>query len=158
MVTAFPGVGFHHGAGPQFTHIDATSRCAPFRFLLRMTARPLEGLRALSRKGQPHWGCRPSVDPHRFRKPRSRSAISVTDTNGSGVFAGSLSNIAQFDVRRPLGRVWEIFADLGYSKNERLQLPGSAVNASVFTYGYGGVGLASSIRTQPAGFCELSIQ
>jgi len=50
------------------------------------------------------------------------------------VFAGSLSNIAQFDVRNRWAASGKSFADLGYSKNERLQLPGSAVNASVFTY------------------------
>ena len=90
----------------------------------------------------------------RYKFPKTSLALTFQryDTNGSGVFAGSESNIAHLDIQRPLNRVWDIFSDLGYSKNTRLQLAGSAVNANTFTYGYGGVGLHRQFGRSLRGF------
>src|SRR6202049_2541893 len=38
-------------------------------------------------------------------------------TSGSGFFPGAQSNIGRLGVKRPLGRVWDGFADLGYARN-----------------------------------------
>jgi hypothetical protein len=79
----------------------------------------------------------------RYKFPKTTVSLSFQryNTSGSGIFAGTLSNIVHLDARRPLNRVWDVFTDLGYSKNTRLQLPGSTVNASQDNYGYAGVGL-----------------
>jgi len=79
----------------------------------------------------------------RYRFPKTSLSLTYQrfDTSGSGIFAGAETNIAQFTLARPLTRVWDLFGDLGYSKNSELQVPGSAINATSFTTGYGGVGV-----------------
>lgn len=59
----------------------------------------------------------------RYKFPRTSLALSYQRyvTGGSGIFAGAQSDIARFTVSRPLSRVWSIFADIGYSRNARLQ-------------------------------------
>ena len=41
---------------------------------------------------------------------------------GSGFFAGADTQAARLGYTRPLGRTWDLFADLGYSHNTRLQV------------------------------------
>jgi hypothetical protein len=79
----------------------------------------------------------------RYRFPRTSVSLSYQryDTSGSGVFAGAETNLAQLDIQRPLNRVWDLFADFGYSHNSQLQVPGTILNATSFTYGFGGVGV-----------------
>ena len=50
----------------------------------------------------------------RYKFPKTSVSFSFQryDTSGSGIFAGSLSNIAQLDMRRPLTRVWDFLATL----------------------------------------------
>ena len=67
-------------------------------------------------------------------------------------FAGSLSDVALLDMRRPLSRIWDLFSDVGYSKNSPLQIPGSAVNANEFTYWYAGVGVHRQFGRSLRGF------
>lgn len=43
------------------------------------------------------------------------------ETAGSGIFAGSQTDIIRFSANRPISRVWSGFVDIGYSKNDRLQ-------------------------------------
>jgi hypothetical protein len=90
----------------------------------------------------------------RYRFPKT--SISLTyqryDTSGSGIFAGAETDIAQFDLARPLSRVWDLFADAGYSHNSELQVPGSAVNATSFSYGYGGIGVHRQFSRSLRGF------
>jgi hypothetical protein len=74
------------------------------------------------------------------------------NTSGSGIFAGAQSNIAQADFARPLSRVWDLFGDLGVSRNSQVQLPGSVVNATAFTYGFAGVGLHRQFGRNLRGF------
>lgn len=83
----------------------------------------------------------------RYRFPKTSLALSYQryDTSGSGIFAGAETSIAQLDIARPLTRVWDLFADLGYSKNSELQVPGSVVSATSFSYGYAGAGLHRQI-------------
>jgi len=76
-------------------------------------------------------------------------------TSGSGFFPGAQSNIGRLGVKRPLGRVWDGFADLGYARNSReqaltseqqvlcllssTQCPG--VIANTYSYGFAGFGV-----------------
>jgi len=63
-------------------------------------------------------------------------------TSGSGLFAGAETDIAKLTIDRPLSRVWNGFADLGYSRNSRIQTSGTAgVNANSYQYGFVGVGV-----------------
>jgi hypothetical protein len=134
------------GAGPQFTHLNANPLVCEF------LGAPLDvpSSQCLDDNGmfQPvaqtanHIGLAGRVSL-RYRFPRTSVSANFQryNMNGSGIYAGSLSNIAHVDLRRPLTRVWDLFADIGYSKNTRLQIPGSTVNASSFSYTYGGVGV-----------------
>jgi hypothetical protein len=59
----------------------------------------------------------------RYRFPRASFDLSYQRylTSGSGLFAGAQSDIARLAMSRPLSRVWTILADIGYSRNSRLQ-------------------------------------
>jgi hypothetical protein len=49
-------------------------------------------------------------------------------SSGSGFFAGANTQAARLGYQRPIGRTWELYADLSYSHNERLQtIAGSEV-------------------------------
>jgi hypothetical protein len=59
---------------------------------------------------------------------------------GSGFFAGADTQAARLAYRRPLARTWEMYADLGYSRNKRLQAVGLVgVPATVYNEGSAGV-------------------
>jgi hypothetical protein len=90
----------------------------------------------------------------RYKFPRTSLAGSYQryDTNGSGIFAGAETNIAQLDVARPLSRIWDLFADVGYSKNSELQVPGTTVNATSFSYEFAGIGLHRQFGRSLRGF------
>ncbi len=60
------------------------------------------------------------------------------DSNGSGFFAGAQSNIARFDVTRPLGRKYSATANLGFAHNQRLQSAALGVAARSYSYGFAG--------------------
>jgi len=90
----------------------------------------------------------------RYKFPRTMLSLSGQryDTSGSGLFAGAETNIAQLDAARPLTRVWDMIADLGYAKNTQLQLPGAAVSATSFSYGYAGVAFHRQFGRNLRGF------
>jgi hypothetical protein len=145
------------GVGPQFTHIDETGALCTFM------GNPIIGiplkdcitpyiLSPFSEKAN-HTSVAGRVSLG-YKFPRTTLSLSYQrfDTNGSGLFAGSLTDIVHLDARRPLSRVWDLFADLGYSRNKRLQLGGSAVNANTFTYGYAGLGLHRQFGRSLRGF------
>ncbi len=56
---------------------------------------------------------------------------------GSGFFAGADTQAARLGYKRPLGRTWDVFADLGYSHNHRLQ-PLGGVDAASYDEGSAG--------------------
>ena len=144
---------FTIGAGPQFTHIDANEQVCTVPVLNSNDCTTFGGTFVVDHVKANHLGAVGRISL-RYRFPKTTVSLGYQryNTNGSGVFAGSLSNIAHLDARRPLNRVWEVFTDLGYSKNTRLQIPGSAVNASVFTTGYAGVGLHRQFGRSLRGF------
>lgn len=61
-------------------------------------------------------------------------------SQGSGFFAGADTQRAQFTVRRPVGRTFDLSIEAGYSHNKRLQpLIAAGVNANSYDEGSGGV-------------------
>ena len=144
---------FTIGAGPQFTHIDANETGCSVLVTNINNCTPDGGILFIEHNSGNHVGVAGRV-LLRYRFPKTTMSLSYQryNTSGSGIFAGSLSDIAHLDVRRPLNRVWDIFSDVGYSKNTRLQLPGSAVDANSFTYGYAGVGLHRQFGRSLRGF------
>jgi hypothetical protein len=93
----------------------------------------------------------------RYKFPKSALSLSFDRyiTSGSGFFAGAQSNIGRLSVTRPLSRVWNGVADLGYARNSRVQAltplqqalcavsstqcPG--VIANTYSYGFAGFGV-----------------
>lgn len=67
------------------------------------------------------------------------------NSTGSGFFAGADTQAARFGYTRPIGRTWEMFADLGYSHSKSLEaaqnfgLPDLGVNASSYNNGTAGI-------------------
>jgi hypothetical protein len=62
----------------------------------------------------------------RYRFPRTSVALTYEKfvSAGSGFFAGSDTQAARLGAIRPIGHTWELYGDLGYSHNRRLQAPG----------------------------------
>jgi hypothetical protein len=87
----------------------------------------------------------------RYQFPKVSFAASYERylTSGAGLFAGAESDIVTLNVTRPLGRVWNVFSDIGYSHNTRVtpvtcsslspNCPG--VSANTYQYGFAGVGV-----------------
>jgi hypothetical protein len=95
---------------------------------------------------------------YKFRKAHLEAAYDHYITGGSGFFAGAESDVAHLDVDRPLGRVWTVFSNTGYTRNSRISplttaqnalciptlqnptpvCPG--VSANVYKYGFTGIG------------------
>jgi len=59
----------------------------------------------------------------RYKFPRTSVALTYERflTSGSGLFAGTQSDIVTLSVDRPLSRVWGAVADVGYAHNSRVQ-------------------------------------
>ena len=58
-------------------------------------------------------------------------------SSGSGFYAGSNVQAARLGYTRPLGRTWDLYADLGYSHNTPVQnTPGSDLGVSAFSSSY----------------------
>jgi hypothetical protein len=129
-------------AGPQFTHINENPEvCSILNVTLADCTADLGTVVVVPQKAN-HIGVAGRISL-RYRFPKTSVAVSYQryNTSGSGVFAGSRTDVAQLDASRPLTRVWDVFADLGYSKNTQLQVAGSSVDAGSFTYGFAGVGV-----------------
>lgn len=95
-------------------------------------------------------------------------------TSGSGFFAGAESDIVRLGASRPLGRVWEVFTDIGYSRHSRVtpltpaqvlacQLaqtmpnapPCTGVNANKYQYGFAGAGVHRMFGRNFRGFASF---
>jgi hypothetical protein len=162
------------GAGPQFTNIGIA--CSLFDLLL----------------GNPHCGVNASGNPtgsipdfrigvagrmrlrYQFRHTSTSLLYERYQTSGSGFFAGAQTDLARFRVERPLSRVWNAFADIGFSRNSRLQpltsqqqgncvYPGETnppqglppcpgLNAKVYDLGFAGVGVHRAFGRNFHGF------
>jgi len=140
-------------AGPQFTHIDENPVVCSILNVTVADCASDEGTLVVFPQKANHIGAAGRI-ALRYRFPRTALSVSYQryNTSGSGVFAGSRSDIAQLDANRPLSRIWEMFGDLGYSKSSQLQVGGSTVNAGSFSYGYAGVGLHRQFGRSLRGF------
>ncbi len=82
----------------------------------------------------------------RYRFPHTSVGLSYDrfNSNGSGFFLGSISDVARFSVSRPLTRLWTVNGDIGYSHNSHILPPPTGVtgftgvNAQTFQYLYVG--------------------
>jgi hypothetical protein len=162
-------------AGPQFTSIGVA--CSIFDVL----------------EGNPHCGTTASgavqgtiptfklgvAAQARLRYKFTKTSLALSyqryETDGSGVFLGSQSDILRLSAERPLNRVWSGFADIGYSRNDRLQnltaaqlagcvYPGQSdpmglplcpgVSANSYTEGFAGVGVHRAFGREFHGFAS----
>ncbi len=139
---------FTISAGPQFTRINQ-QECSISGIPVSCTGHGL----TVSTVGESRVGAAGRVIL-RYRFPRTSVSLSYQryDTNGSGIFAGALSDIVMADARRPLSRVWDAFANAGYSRNSQLQLPRAVVSASVFSSVFAGAGLHHQFGRSLRGF------
>jgi hypothetical protein len=144
---------FTIGAGPQFTHIDSHQFVCNFPFLPAAECEHFGGMLQPVFLSGNHIGLAGRVSL-RYRFPKTSLSLSYQryNTSGSGVFAGARSDVVHADVRRPLNRIWDVFSDAGYSKNVRLQLTGSGVNADSFTSIFAGVGFHRQFGRSLRGF------
>lgn len=109
-------------AGPQFTFIDTQSAvCSnstyPLLFcqLLGGTLIPVTIKNTkIGAAGQARL---------RYKLPRTSLDLWYQrfETGGSGLFAGAQSDIVRLSAERPLSRVWNLFTDLGFARNSRIQ-------------------------------------
>jgi hypothetical protein len=89
----------------------------------------------------------------RYRFPKVSLELSYYHylTNGSGFFAGAESDVVRLTASRPLGRIWSVYSDIGYSRSSRV-LPfacpsGSStascpgVSANTYQYVFAGLGV-----------------
>ncbi len=79
---------------------------------------------------------------YRFTKTSLEMSYMRMTTAGSGFFAGAESDIARLQVNRPLTRKWSGFADLGYTRNSRIEPAAfGAIDANTYSYGFAGAGV-----------------
>ena len=148
---------FTIGAGPQFTHIsDVGYVCTYLGIPVPVLPNDCASIGG-SLVGVPQNANRIGVAGRvsiRYKFPKTSVSLSYDrfTTSGSGLFAGSRSDTVVLDAQRPLSRVWDIFGDVGYSRNSRLQAGGSSVAANNFSYTYAGVGLHRQFGRNLRGF------
>jgi hypothetical protein len=144
---------FTIGVGPQFTHIDENAVVCDDPFVSSNNCIADGGAFFVLPQASNHIGVAGRVSL-RYKFPKTSFSVSFQrfNTSGSGIFAGTESNIAHLDARRPLNRIWDVFGDVGYSRNSRLQLAGTTVDANVFTSTYAGVGLHRQFGRSLRGF------
>ena len=76
----------------------------------------------------------------RYRFPKTFVSLLYNryNTTGSGLFTGATSDVARVTVSRPVRRVWNTIADVGYSRNSRIAPSTVGVNAQTYAYWYAG--------------------
>jgi hypothetical protein len=148
---------FTIGAGPQFTHTSEVAYvCTYLGIPVQVPANNCPSIGG-NLVGVPqtanHIGVAGRVSL-RYRFPKTSLSLGYDrfNTSGSGLFAGSRSDTVVLGVQRPLSRIWDVFGDVGYSMNSRLQLGGSTVNANSFNYLYAGAGLHRQFGRNLRGF------
>jgi len=157
------------GAGPQIT--DTTVACSATNFETSHCSLGPTGIvgsipdRRLGVAGR-----------MRLRYQFTRTSVDLSyqrfETSGSGLFAGAQTDLAVLSAERRLTRVWNLNADLGYSRNSRLLQLNNAqlqtcnsgvgvgkiglqpcpLNANTYTYGFAGLALHRSFGHNFHGF------
>jgi hypothetical protein len=100
------------GAGPQYTELEQGSNVKQWSPSARVQLR------------------------YKFGHSSLAASYEKFISTGSGLFAGADSQAARLAYKRPLGRTWDFYGDLGYSNNKRLQnLLFGGVNATSYNEG-----------------------
>jgi hypothetical protein len=150
---------FMIGAGPQITFIDSQSAvCSDPTVPLFLCTALGDTLGSVTNKDTKLGVSAQARLRYRFPKTTMDLRYERFQTSGAGLFAGSQSDIARLTVTRPLTRVWNASADIGYARNSRIQpltvdqvtacLSGQtsqnacpANDANTYSYGFVGVSL-----------------
>lgn len=147
------------GAGPQITFTDTQTATCSLTIVAPFNCQIFGGTLIPTTQKNTNLGVSAQARL-RYKFPKASVYLDFKryDTNGSGLFAGAQSNIVNLGGTRPLSRVWDAFAHLGYSTNARLQ-PLSQVqlvqcgkpqtsqtscpanNAGSYNYGFAGAGV-----------------
>ncbi len=103
------------GAGPQYTDLQQRSYLT-------------------------HWSLSGRVQlRYKFAHSSMVATYEKFTSSGSGFFAGADTQAARLGYKRPLGRTWDVYGDLGYSYNKRLQsVDFGGVNAANYNEGSAG--------------------
>src|SRR5215467_2140022 len=108
-------------AGPQVTKISLP--CSPFDVLGGISGCHLDQGGQIS-GSVPHTRIGAAGQARlRYRFPKTMVGLWYEHflTSGSGIFAGAETDLARLTATRPLNRIWTVSADLGFSRNSRLQ-------------------------------------
>jgi hypothetical protein len=110
------------GVGPQITFINSQSAVCSDPAIPLLLCTAFRGIIGSVNDKSTKFGVAGQARL-RYKFPKTSLDLSYQrfQTSGSGLFAGSQSDIVQLTASRPLSRVWMGFADIGYSRNSRLQ-------------------------------------
>ncbi len=109
-------------AGPQITFIDSQSAvCSDPTILLGFCTAFGDTINAVTNKTTKVGVAGQVRLRYKFPKTSMDLRYERFQTSGSGLFAGSQSDIVRLAADRPLSRVWSSFADVGVARNSRLQ-------------------------------------
>src|SRR5579871_762836 len=139
-------------AGPQFTHLTSNPLVCSLDPFIPVKLCPPVFIAPFPQTANHTTVAGRILFHYRFPKTTVFVSLQRYNTSGDGLYAGSLSETAHLGIQRPLSRVWDLFSDIGYAKNHRLQLAGSAVNAGSFQFGYAGIGLHRQFGRSLRGF------
>ena len=150
------------GAGPQFTRIDVNCSLLDVLAGVPQCSVNSSGLATGTIPTTKIGVAAQARLRYKFTKTSMDLNYQRFETNGSGLFLGSQSDIARLSADRPLSRVWSSFVDIGYARNSRLETLSSAqqancvfanqpnpnnlplcpgVDANNYSYGFAGGGL-----------------
>jgi hypothetical protein len=91
----------------------------------------------------------------RYQLPRTSLDLSYErfETGGSGFFSGAETDLAVLSATHDLTRVWNVFSDIGYSRNSRVEpVNTGAISANSYTYGFIGAGVHRAFGRNFHGF------
>ncbi len=110
------------GAGPQITFIDSQSAVCSDPTLPLFVCEALGAtLGSVTTKDKELGVAAQARLRYKFPKTTMDLRYDRFQTSGSGLFAGSQSDIVQGTVERPLSRVWNATLNVGYAHNGRIQ-------------------------------------
>lgn len=165
------------GAGPQLTFIDTQGAvCSDPTVPVLLCTALGDTLGSMTTKNTKVGVAAQARLRYKFTKVSADLSYERFETSGSGVFAGTQSDVARLTLSRPLNRIWSLFTDIGYSRNARLQpltlaqvqactgATGStsqnacpANDATSYSYGFAGGGFHRAFGRDFHGFVSYQI-
>lgn len=109
------------GAGPQLTFIDTQAAVCSNPSIPLVACQPPDTVGiGITKQTKPNVAAQARL---RYQLPKASLSLNYErfQTSGSGLFAGAESDIVRFTASRPLSRVWNVFADMGFTHNVRTQ-------------------------------------